>query len=241
MLRMYPVFKLFLSTNLSVTDMKPNPLKVDLHIHTNHSRDSRASPESMVKHALEMGFDAIAVTDHRTVSGALEAERLARGTGLLVIPGQETVTLEGELIVLCLRETLPNGRPLLETIRQAREAGGFIIVPHPFDPMRRGVGNAIKPCLEHIDAIEVFNARTIFRRFNEKALSFAREHNLPSVIGSDSHFPEEMGGTYMLVRAQKEARAILDAIRSGKTEFFISSQPMKPRIKRGLMKIRTYF
>ncbi len=217
------------------------PLKVDIHIHTSYSRDSRASPESMVKYALEMGFDTIAVTDHGTVSGALEAEQFARGTRLLVIPGQENLTLEGELIVLGLRKTLSSGRPLLETARQARESGGFVIVPHPFDPMRNGVGNAITPCLKYIDAIEVFNARTIFRRFNEKALSFTRSHNLPGVVGSDSHFPEEMGGTYMLVRAPRETRAILDAIRSGKTEFFISSQAMKPRIKRGLMKIRTYF
>lgn len=217
------------------------PLKVDLHIHTNHSRDSRASPESVVNRTLELGFDAIAVTDHDTVSGSLEAEQLARGTGLLVIPGQETLTLEGELIVLGLRKTLPTGRPALETASQARQAGGFVIAPHPFDPMRKGMGGAITSCLKYIDAIEVFNARTIFRRFNEKALSFARGYNLPGVVGSDSHFPEEMGGVYMLVRALRETQAILDAICSGKAEFFISSQVMKPRIKRGLMKIRTYF
>jgi predicted metal-dependent phosphoesterase TrpH len=221
--------------------MTPRPLKVDLHIHTNHSKDSRASPEAMVKRALELGFDAIAVTDHNTVSGSLEAERLAEGTGLLVIPGQETLASEGELITLGLRETLPSGRTVRETAGQARKAGGFVIAPHPFDPMRRGLGRAIEPCLKHMDAIEVFNARTIFRGFNNKALSFAREHGLPMVAGSDSHFPEEMGAVYMLVRAPMETRAIFEAIRLGQAELFASSQPMKPRIKRGLMKIRTYF
>jgi len=221
--------------------MTPKPLKVDLHIHTNHSRDSRASPESMVNRALELGFDAIAVTDHGTVSGSLEAERLAGGTGLLVIPGQEILTSEGELIALDLRKTMASGRPAPETARQARQAGGFVITPHPFDLMRKGLGNAITPCLKHIDAIEVFNARTIFRRFNERALSFAREHGLPGVVGSDSHFPEEMGGVYMLVSAPRETRAILDAIGSGRAELFTSSQAVKPHIKRGLMKIRTYF
>jgi predicted metal-dependent phosphoesterase TrpH len=240
MLRMYPVFILFLSTNLSVTDMAKD-LKVDLHVHTSHSSDSRASPESVVKHALELGLDAIAVTDHGTVSGSLEAGRLARKTRLVVIPGQEVLTREGELIILGIRSDIPGMMSALETARQAREEGGFIMVPHPFDIMRRGMGKAITTMLGYIDAIEVFNARTIFGRFNEKALSFAEAHGVPMVVGSDSHFPEEMGSAYMLVRSERDAHAILRAVRSGRAEPFVRRQGMKPRIRRGLLKIRTYF
>lgn len=221
--------------------MPAKRLKVDLHLHTDHSADSRASPRAMVDRALELGFDAIAVTDHNTVSGSLEAERLAEGTGLLVIPGQETLTREGEIIVLGPRETLPSGRPLLETARQARRKRGFVIAPHPFDTMRRGIGRSIVSMLQYIDAMEVFNARTIFGRFNDKARSFASAHGIPMVAGSDSHFPEEMGSTYMLVDSEKDTRAILDAVHSGRADAFIRRQGMKPRIKRGLMKARTYF
>jgi predicted metal-dependent phosphoesterase TrpH len=217
------------------------PLKVDIHVHTHHSRDSRASPTDVVRHALELGFDAIAVTDHDTVGGALEAEQAARGTGLIVIPGQEVSASEGEIIALGLRKALPRGMPALETMRQAKKEGGFVVVPHPFDLMRRGIGSSIKACTAYIDAVEVFNARTIFNRFNKKARAFAEESGLPMVAGSDSHFLDEMGKAYLLVSSPREASAVLDAIRSGRTELVIRRQPMASAIRRGLVKIGTYF
>ncbi len=217
------------------------PLKADMHVHTDHSRDSRTSPESVVKRALELGMDAIAVTDHDTVSGSLEAERFARGTSLLVIPGQEVRCQEGEVIVLGIRQTLPSKMPCLDTMKQARKQGGFVIVPHPFDLMRKSMGKSVKSCLDYIDAVEVFNSRTIFNMFNSKAFAFAEKHNLPMTAGSDSHFTEEMGNACMLVDSPRETQAILRAIRSGRTELVVRKQGLPPGIRRGLLKIRTYF
>jgi predicted metal-dependent phosphoesterase TrpH len=217
------------------------PLKVDLHVHTEHSEDSRATPMSVVDKAIELGFDAIAVTDHNTVSGSLEAERLAKGTNLLVIPGQEVLTKEGEVVVLGLREGIPRGMPALDTMRQAREKGGFVIVPHPFDLMRRGIGKRLGPLLKYVDAIEVFNSRTIFGTFNSKALSFAERNGLPMTAGSDSHSPGEMGKTYMLVRSAVNQESLFEAVRSGNSELVTYGQGLPHGIRRGLMKIRTYF
>ena len=222
-----------------MTDSKQ--LRVDTHVHTSHSKDSRASPADVVRRALELGLDAIAVTDHNSVGGSLEAEKAAEGTGLIVIPGQEIRALEGEVIVLGLRRDLPSGLSALETARMAREAGGFVIIPHPFDMMRNGIGKTMLGCLDYIDAVEIFNSRTIFNRFNNKARDFADETKTPAVVGSDSHFLDEMGKSFLLVSAPRETGAILDAIRSGRTEPVIRRQSMASSIKRGLMKIRTYF
>ena len=216
-------------------------LKVDFHVHTDHSKDSRASPITVVNRALELGFDAIAVTDHNTVRGSLEAEKLARGSSLLVIPGQEVHTQEGEVIILNIRETLPNKMPALDTMKAAKKLGGYVIVPHPFDLMRKGLGKQTQHCLKYIDAVEVFNARTIFGRFNTKAMAFADDHGLPKTVGSDSHFPEEMGKAFVLVDSSKDIQSILSALSACKTELIMTKQPMPHRIKRGLLKIRTYF
>ena len=216
-------------------------LSVDLHVHTSRSKDSRASPESVVSKAITLGLDAIAVTDHNTVQGSLDAEKAASGTSLLVIPGQEVETGQGEIVVLNLRETLPPGRPLKETLSLARKKGGFIIIPHPFDLMRKGIGQSMAGILESIDAVEVFNARTIFGRFNSRAMEFAERHSLPKTAGSDSHFLSEMGRSYTTVRSAKAAEQILDAIKSGKTELVMRRQTRASRLRRGLLKIRTYF
>ncbi len=64
------------------------PDRVDLHIHTDHS-DGRQSPREVVDQACALGLKAIAITDHDSVSGYLEAARYARGKDIEVIPGIE--------------------------------------------------------------------------------------------------------------------------------------------------------
>lgn len=216
-------------------------LKADFHVHTDHSKDSRTSPKEVVKRAIDLGLDVIAVTDHNTVKGSLEAEKYAKGKPLLVIPGQEVHCKEGEIIVLSIRETLPNKMPARELMKMAHKKGGFVIVPHPFDLLRKGAGKSLPEFLDLIDAIEVFNARTIFDSFNRKALSFAHDHNIPATVGSDSHFPEEMGKAIVVVHAEPNEKDIYNALRSGKTELVMSKQGLPAGIKRGLYKIRTYF
>ncbi|MCK4496699.1 MAG: PHP domain-containing protein, partial [Candidatus Aenigmarchaeota archaeon] len=65
-------------------------MKVDLHIHTKYSKDGEINPEDLVKKAVELGFDAIAVTDHGTIKGAIETKEIARKTAkdLIVFVGQ---------------------------------------------------------------------------------------------------------------------------------------------------------
>jgi len=68
--------------------------QVDLHIHSTAS-DGTLTPSEVVHSALELGLEAIALTDHDTVSGIEEALLAAKGTGLEVIPGVE-INSEGE-------------------------------------------------------------------------------------------------------------------------------------------------
>jgi len=70
----------------------------DLHVHTSES-DGTLTPKQLVREALYRGLSAIAIVDHDTVGGILEAEVAAQGADLEVIAGIElTAQYEGQEI-----------------------------------------------------------------------------------------------------------------------------------------------
>jgi 3',5'-nucleoside bisphosphate phosphatase len=60
----------------------------DLHMHTNHS-DGTLTPKELARLAREQAVDAVALTDHDTVSGLEDLIREAENEGLEVMPGVE--------------------------------------------------------------------------------------------------------------------------------------------------------
>src|SRR5215204_4049381 len=64
---------------------------IDLHSHTNES-DGTYTPAELVDTAIEIGLDALAITDHDTLAGYKIAEPLAKATGLRLICGIELST-----------------------------------------------------------------------------------------------------------------------------------------------------
>lgn len=63
-------------------------MKLDLHIHTTNS-DGTDTPSQVVGSAKASGFEAIAITDHDTLSGVIEGMAAGKKAGLRVIPGCE--------------------------------------------------------------------------------------------------------------------------------------------------------
>ncbi len=61
---------------------------IDLHVHSNAS-DGTLSPAQVVELASEKGLDAIALTDHDTISGIKEAVQASRPAGIELVPGIE--------------------------------------------------------------------------------------------------------------------------------------------------------
>lgn len=61
---------------------------IDLHVHSNQS-DGTLTPAEVVRLAKSKGLVAIALTDHDTVAGILEAVREGEKVGIKVIPGIE--------------------------------------------------------------------------------------------------------------------------------------------------------
>lgn len=85
-------------------------MPVDLHVHTIAS-DGGDAPEEIVRKALDIGLEAVAITDHDTISGIAPAVNAARGTGLEVVPGIEINTDYREREVHILGYFIENSNP----------------------------------------------------------------------------------------------------------------------------------
>jgi len=188
-------------------------IHVDLHMHTDHSPDCATPVDTLLKTAKARGLGAIAITDHNEISGAHEAAE--RADGIKVIVSEEVKTADqGEVIGLFIKEKIPRGMTLAETIAEIRRQGGLVYVPHPFDRM-----HAV-PDYEHllgvvddIDAIEVFNARVAVSSFNEEAARFAGKYRIAAGAGSDSHVPQGLGAVKIRMRDFEGPEEFLESLR----------------------------
>jgi hypothetical protein len=160
----------------------------DFHIHSHHSKDCAMPVADILERAREVGLDVVAITDHDSAAGGLEAREIADRYGVRVIVGEEVKTSQGEVIGLFLEETIPGGMTFAETIAAIREQGGIVYVPHPFDQLHTIPSPRIlRANVADIDVIEVFNSRLAFPGFNLLAEQFAQRYRIPAAAGSDSH------------------------------------------------------
>jgi predicted metal-dependent phosphoesterase TrpH len=100
-------------------------LKYDLHMHTIYSRDGAIKPADAIRIAKKRGLDGIAITDHDTIRGGLEAQKL-KPRDLDIIVGAEIKTDRGDVIGLFLNEEI-QARDHMEVIDAIRRQGGIDI------------------------------------------------------------------------------------------------------------------
>jgi predicted metal-dependent phosphoesterase TrpH len=191
-------------------------IEVDLHMHTDHSKDCATPVEVLLQTARDRGLGAIAITDHNEVSGALEARRIAAAMGdIKVIVAEEVKTAEqGEVIGLFLEEKIPKGLTMAETIAEIRRQGGLVYVPHPFDRFHSVPDyEHLIDIVEEVDILEVFNPRVAVTAFNEEAERFARKYRIVPGAGSDSHVAQGLGSVRVRIHDFDGPAEFLEAMR----------------------------
>lgn len=181
-------------------------IELDLHTHSRHSHDSLTSPGTIVRLAKRRGLSGVAVTDHNTIEGALEARGSNNDPGFEVIIGSEVSTDAGDIIGLYLSEEI-RSREALAVIDEIHDLGGLAVLPHPFrsKPPREDV-------VRKVDAIEAFNSRE-GSQSNSNARDLASRLGKPMVCGSDAHFGFEIGSCRLRVEGANSREGIV----SGRT------------------------
>ncbi|MFL5804659.1 MAG: PHP domain-containing protein [Roseiflexaceae bacterium] len=179
--------------------------KADLHIHTTYSDGTTSVRELLEYVVTRTDLRVIAITDHNTIAGALEARRLAASYGIEVIVGEEVSTAEGHLLALFIEEELPPRRSAAETIAAVHAQNGLCIAAHPYDWCMPSLGraglrerSAGPGCEWPLDAIESFNASVWLPRFNAAAAAAGERLGLPLIGGSDAHHLATVGLGYTL-------------------------------------------
>jgi predicted metal-dependent phosphoesterase TrpH len=191
-------------------------VRLDCHLHTMWSGDSSTTPEELAEAIAAAGLDVVCITDHSTIAGALA---LRDALGCKVVIGQEQRTPSGELIGLFLSERIPPGlRSAQETALAIRDQGGIVYVPHPYDPLRHNLDEAVLEELAAsglVDVIEVRNGKTSLEHLNERAAHAATRLGLAAGAGSDAHVPEAVGSAYVEADEFSDAASFLRSLQSG--------------------------
>jgi len=187
---------------------------IDTHIHCTCSGHAGNSAKAIIAHSKKNGI-VPALTDHNSINGWTAFEREAKQEGIKFILGEEVKIIEngsckGEVLGLFLNEEVKPGT-FGEVIDAFRAQDAFISIAHPFDRFRKALlARSDKPLelIKKVDAIEIFNSRSWLSSFNMDAQEFAEKHSMPFTVGTDAHFPVELGNAFMEIDASdlEEAR-----------------------------------
>lgn len=187
-------------------------IRADLHIHTTYSPDASINPKTIVHQLYAHPYiKAVAITDHNTTKGYHKVRKLASAyEDILIIPGIEVSTTEGDIIILGLAELPPRPWTPENIINYTKQQNGITVAAHPYRTY--GLGDEAKNY--DFDAIETLNGIST-PQANKMAQNLAKTMSLPGVAGSDAHRVDEMWTVYTEVQASSNTEEILTAIKKG--------------------------
>ena len=225
------------------------PLLCELHAHTTWS-DGALSVRGLCDLYGQAGFDVLAVTDHTTRDGCvqapdfpsylreleLEGARARARYGMLVIPGleltceEEDLTRSGHAVAIGLRAFVGVGGGLDHALRAARAHGAALVAAHPYSladaavSLRQTAAFASDPdrYAELVDRFELFNRETLF--------AWVAAAGLPAVASGDFHVPAHLEGWKTLLPCAREEAAVVDYLRSGRPAFLARVEHTRLRL-----------
>jgi hypothetical protein len=204
-------------------------VSIDLHVHSVYSGGT-LTPLEILNEAGSALLDAVAISDHNEVRGAIEGQIIAQANpGLPLVLASQEVSAGDHFHFLLAGSTRPQadvGRgKLAEILELHKRSGGVVLLAHPWTVWRKGWTQG---CLRElvgaglVDGVELANASLLELSNNERSIlrniwdEWVLPHNLAVVGGSDFHYRDKgrrigAGRTYLKVFQPGEA-GILEAL-----------------------------
>jgi len=177
------------------------PGRCDPHTHTTYS-DGMGSPREVVEKAIARGLDVVAITDHDTVEGALEAREivLRERLPIEVIVGIEVTAGRGvHMLALFVEERLPMMQSAAQTVKRIAALGGIALAPHPLTVLTPSMGEGLIDSLlaAHLplSGVETINPSPAGRP-GARVIALNKKWGLAEFGGSDAHFLPHIGAAY---------------------------------------------
>ena len=217
-------------------------LRTELHCHNVYSNghvgyleppfDSNVTINEQLEHASKSKLDILFVTNHNTLDGFKQITEYKNNhkkfLNLKVYPAVEITTdKEAHVLVYGLHEEIKSNQSIDEIIDAAKSQDAVTIAPHPFSLVDALRDDSIK-----CDLFEVFNSSNVDIFSNKRAEIFAKENNLLTTVGSDSHIASTIGRCTNIIDAQNNLDDVLYAMKKGKisiekTEYVTHSEVLE--------------
>lgn len=208
-------------------------IRIDLHTHSEASIDGGLSPDDYADILRNEKLDVIAITDHNRIDFAQGMQK-ALGEERIII-GEEISTLEGDIVGLYLKEKIEPGITAKQAIKEIRAQGGLVYIPHPYDSIRKGIGEEVlQETIEQVDIIEAHNGRSFTKRNSVNLETVGVKNNIAICGSSDAHGKKGVGKTYTVIESRPSKNTLVDLLKRGS---IVSDRPpliayLNPKINR---------
>ena len=201
-------------------------LRTELHCHNVYSNghvgeleppcDCNVSVSEQLQKSIESNLDVLFVTNHNTLDGFKQITDYKNNhekfSKLKIFPAEEITTdKEAHVLVYGIQEEIKAHQTIDEILDAAKSQDAVTIAPHPFSLI-----DALRDDSLKCDLFEVFNSSNIDIYSNKKAEIFAKENNLITIAGSDSHIASTIGRCTNLINSENNLDDILYAMKKGK-------------------------
>ena len=216
-------------------------LKVETHCHNVFSNyknyrsrlpfDCGVTIEEQLENAHLQKIDVMFVTNHNTLDGYSQIleykQNHAKYQNIRIHPAEEiTINNRGHVLAYGIKNEIRPGMTLEETLDEIRAQNGVSCAAHPF-----AVSNGIREHAKKCDIIESFNSNNIDIFSNLIAERFAKQNNLISISGSDSHVKSTIGRSINTVQSETNIDSILENLIKGKFKIGILNYTRKEEMR----------
>ncbi len=172
---------------------------------------SQSTIEGILKTARKKGLRGIAITDHNTIKGSLNAAKTGKKYGIVAVPSVEVHSKQGHILAYNIAEPIKKRMDFGETIEKIHDQGGLAVCAHPLLKIM-GVG---KKRIKFFDGIECINAREW--KILPKSLLGKKQF---MVAGTDAHTLKEIGNVVTVFQEDfSNAEEMMELLRKMKSSF----------------------